>query len=218
MPHDAILASLRRRGIKRICHMTPCDRLPDIFRYGGLLSLSERRARGIVEPDHPHYWGAPGKQEELREWVISSFMSPWWMCLAHDEELAMILIDADTVCADANARFCPINSAKSDYSAGEIQARAGIEAFDDCFENDATYQAKNAEVFMRRMVPLAAFRELVMCDKAASDHWLPRVNDAFRAANPQPEVPRKGVTVVLGGTAYHRFPGTYAPRRRIRDA
>src|SRR5262245_28849137 len=131
---DGIVASLRRRRITRVCHMTSCDRLPGIFAYGGLLSYRERRALGIAEPDRPHYWGSRGKQDELEDYVICSFMPPWWMCRGHDEELAIILLDAETVCTRADARFCPVNSAKSDYSAADIRNRAGLGAFDDCFE------------------------------------------------------------------------------------
>jgi hypothetical protein len=199
--------------------MTPCDRLPDIFRYGGLLSLTERTARGIAEPAQPHYWGAVGKKKNLADYVISSFLPPWWMCQRHDEELAMILLDAESLCAHPEARFCPVNSAKSDYNSVAIRTRNGVAAFDDCFENETTYQARNAEVFMYGQILLADFRELIICDRQAADCWGPKINEAFRNANPKPPPPDKmSKTIIIGGTARHRFPGNYSPQRRLRDA
>lgn len=79
---DAIRQSLSRRGIRHVCHMTPCDRLPGIFRHAALLSLEERRRRGLESVDNQgdHYWGSPDKREALAGFVVSAFMPPWWMC------------------------------------------------------------------------------------------------------------------------------------------
>lgn len=215
MAADLIRAGLRRRHIDRVCHMTSCHHLPSIVSEGGILSLQERAARRIPEAENPHYWG-PGKKFDLGAFVVCSFMAPWWMCQRRDEELAMILLDADDICTRPDARFCPVNSAKGDFSAEEILARDGIGAFDDCFENETTYQARNAEVFVRRLVPVASFREIVFCDGEAAGYWVPKINEAFDAAEPPLEAPDK-IDALYPGTFKFRFPGTYVPTRRIRD-
>lgn len=112
-----IQGSLARRRITRVCHMTSCDRLPDIVRYGGLLSYSERIQSAVPEPEVPHYWGSADKKDALASYVICSFMPPWWMCKKRNEELAMILLDASAVCCHQGTRFCPVNSALNLFTA-----------------------------------------------------------------------------------------------------
>lgn len=212
----AILDSLRRRRIARICHMTSCDRLPEIFAHGGLLSYRQRRERGIPESEHAHFWGSPGKKEQLEDYVISSFMPPWWMCRGHDEELAIVLLDAERHCTRTDARFCPVNSAKNDYSAADIHERGGLAAFDDCFESEVTYQAGNAEIFVSGVVPLTDFRAIIFPDEDARTYWIARINATEYAVDPEPELPDEPITTHLGGTQGFHFPGDYKPTRRVR--
>ncbi len=197
--------------------MTSCDRLPGIFAHGGVLSYSERQARGIAEPTKAHYWGSTGKKDELGDYVICSFMPPWWMCKARDEELAIVLLDAQSICARPDARFCPVNSAFNDYSAEAIRGRQGLPAFDECFENNVTYQAGAAEVFVPRIVPLAAFREIIFPDDEARAHWTVRINQTEYAIEPEPELPTEPIRTYVRSGLRFGFPGNYAPTRRVRD-
>jgi hypothetical protein len=196
--------------------MTSCDRLPDIVRQGGLLSLAQRRLRGIPEPENPHYWGSPGKQEELADFVICSFMAPWWMCNKRSEELAMILLDAEAIGTRPGVLFCPGNSALNVYSADQIKAMVGITAFDGCFQNTDTYQAGNAEVFVPDLIPLTEWAGIVFCDQEASDYWRPLINEAYRDTSPRPALPTRRLGIHVGSAPGFQFPGTYAPTARLR--
>src|SRR5690554_5816314 len=143
-----IAESLQRRRVGYVCHMTPCDRLPSIIQSGGIFSRTRRAEHLIAEPNEPHYWGTPGKAEDLADYVVCGFMAPWWMCKGHTEELAIIVLDAKAVCCGEGVLFCPTNSARNDYAAGEIKKRSGIEFFDACFPNLDTYQAGDSEIFV----------------------------------------------------------------------
>lgn len=163
-PHP-IEESLHRRDIKYVCHMTPCHRLPDIINAGGLLSLNARRSHGIQELDTPHYWGSPGKSEELADYVVCAFMPPWGMIKDHREELAIILLDAVTVCCKKDVVFCPTNSARNDFDADMIKTRSSIQYFDACFQNPTTYWAGDSEILVPRQIPLDYFRCLTFATR-----------------------------------------------------
>jgi hypothetical protein len=196
--------------------MTPCDRLPSIVASGSLLSLASRRARGIAEPQNPHYWGSPGKEEELSRFVVCSFMAPWWMCRARQEELAIILLDAEEVCCGDGVVFCPANSAHNEYPADDIKTRSGVDHFDACFQNPDTYQAANSEIFVPDGVPVSTFRALVFCDDEARDYWLPKIQQAAEAANPTPDFPDQPISVATKALQGFRFPGDWVATNRIR--
>src|SRR5262249_3874851 len=159
--------------IRLVCHMTSCHHLPEIFRRGGLLSYSRRQQAGVAEDEQPHYWGSADKKDALQDYVVCSFMPPWWMCKRRTEELAMILLDAESACCAQGACFVPTNSARNDYSAAQIVTRTGVVAIDECFQNPTTYQASESEIFVPFSVPLANFRTLVFCDEEAREHWRP---------------------------------------------
>jgi hypothetical protein len=197
--------------------MTPCDCLPDIFRHVALLSLNERRAHGMADPSEvdAHYWGSADKREAFADFVICSFLPPWWMCRRHDEELAIIALDAVAVCTTPGALFCPINSAYSNHPADEIKQRRGVDAFDMCFQNPDSYQAGDAEIFVPVRVPLVAFRALVFCDDEARNHWLPLIRAALNEVPANTPGPDKIEVAVRSGLRF-RFPGDFAPTRRIR--
>lgn len=214
---DPISLSLRRRGITHVCHMTPCDRLPSIFRHAALLSLTERRSRGLPDPPETeaHYWGSADKQEAFADYVLCSFLPPWWMCRRHDEELAIVVLDAVSVCTASGTRFCPINSAYSDHAADEVKQFGGVDAFDACFQNPNSYQAGDAEIFAVSQVPLVAFRGLVFCDNEARDYWLPLIRAALSAVPDGTPAPPRIEVAVRSGLRF-RFPGDFSPKRRIR--
>jgi hypothetical protein len=214
---DPIATSLARRGIRYVSHTTPCDRLPGILGKGGLLSWRERQARGVPEAVTPHYWGAIGKKEALAGYVICSFMTPWGMCHRHDEELAIIVLDAK-VCLRPGVVFCPTNSARSAFSAAEILQRTGVEHFDACFQNPDTYQAYDSEIFVPGIVPLVDFRAIIFCDEEAAKHWVARINDAAAKAQPVPALPADSITAYTQGSGLgFRFPGNWRAQRRIRS-
>ncbi len=197
--------------------MTSCDRLPGIFQRGGVLSYEQRQRRGVEETADSHYWGSPGKKEELAKYVVCAFMAPWWMCKRRDEELAILVLDAESVCVRRGVCFCPGNSAFNDYPAAFIEGSQGIQAFDACFQNPITYQAGSSEVFMPNIVPLIDLRGIVFCDQAAADYWVPAINEAYGQAEnhaPLPPDPIEASTRSLGS---FRFPGNWSPTRRIRS-
>jgi hypothetical protein len=167
-------------------------------------------------PGEAHYWGSADKREAFADYVICSFLTPWWMCRSHDEELAIVVLDAVTVCTIPGDRFCPINSAYSDHPADEIMQLGGIEAFDGCFQNPDTYQAGDAEIFVPSLVPLVSFRGLVLCDDQARDYWLPLFRAALREVPGDTLAPPRIDVAVRSGLRF-RFPGDFSPTRRIRN-
>lgn len=199
-PHP-IEESLHRRRIQYVCHMTPCHRLPDIINAGGLLSLNARRSRGINELDTPHYWGSPGKEEELADYVVCAFMPPWGMIKDHKEELAIILLDAVKVCCKKDVVFCPTNSAYNDYSADMIKSRSGIYHFDACFQNPDTYMAGDSEILIPHKIPIDHFRYLTFCDEPAMLYWTDKL---------------PGLSIPTTNNHRFRFPPNWAPTDRIR--
>ncbi len=164
---NPIAASLRHRNIDLVCYMTPRDRLPLIFEHGGLLSYMNRQEQGIPERANAHFWGSANKKDDFGRYIVCGFMAPWWMCKKHDEELTLILLDAQAVCTKPRVCFCPGNSAYSAFPAGEVLASIGPTAFEGCFPNPDTYQAKSAEIFVPGGVPLIDFRGVVFCDAVA---------------------------------------------------
>jgi len=197
--------------------MTSCNHLPEIFRLGGLLSFSQRQQSGVDEDEDPHYWGSADKKDALQDYVVCAFMPPWWMCRRRTEELAMIILDAESTCCKDGACFVPTNSARNQYSSAQIVTRTGVVAFDECFQNPTTYQAGESEIFIPDSVPLRDFRVIVFCDAQARDHWIPLINEAYdQAPDPKPELPAQPITVAIRGSAGFYFPGDWAPTQRIR--
>jgi hypothetical protein len=215
---DDIAASLRRRQVNRVCHITPCHRLPEVFAGGGLLSFNERRTRGVAEDSEPHYWGPPGRKEALGDFVLCSFMPSWGLVQGHEDELAILIFEAETICCRPGTLFCPTNTARSLYSDGQILAMSGAEAFDACFPNPDTYQAGDSEILAPRVVSLTDIRGMLFCDQEAFDFWQGKIDAAFAAANPRPTPPSQLMVRTDGvrGLWGCRFPGNWRPRRRIR--
>jgi hypothetical protein len=216
MADDRLIGdSLKRRGIQFISHTTPCDRIPNIFRNGGILSFNQRQTRGIPEPDPPHGWGSAGKKESLADFVICSFMPPWWMCRQHDEELGILLLDAEAVCSRDGVCFCPDNSAYNRYPAETIRTWTGIEPFDACFVNPSSREALFSEVLVPDGVPLRDLRGIVFCDGEAARYWIPIINEV--TTEEDDEGPDEIESYVRGTPDYwFRFPPDWEPTRRIR--
>lgn len=214
---DAIAESLKRRRVTKVCHMTLCSRLPNIFRYGGLLSYSERQRFGIDEGDQEHFWGNDGdldKKNALASFVLCAFMPPWWMCQAHNEELALLTLDAEATCCADGALFCPENSAKGAYPVHDILASTGVSSFDECFPNPETYQALHAEILVPTRVPITAFRDLIFCDEEAREYWLPKVKNTEREVYVPP--PPDPISVRTHSVSGFRFPANFTPSTRVR--
>jgi hypothetical protein len=204
--------------VDHVCHVTPCDHLPSIFAHGGLLSFNERQARGIAEDTSPHYWGASGRKEALGAFVLCSFMPSWGIIQGHEDELAILIFDAEAVCCRPGALFCPTNSARSMYSLTEILAMRGVLSLDPCFPNPDTYQAGDSEILASGVVPLTDLKGLLFCDRDAYDFWIPQIEKALATAHPAPALPppipvgTDGAKGMLGC----RFPGNWRPTRRQR--
>jgi len=198
--------------------MTSCHRLPGIVASGGIMSFQHRRQLGVEEDASPHYWGSADKKDALSGYVVCAFMTPWWMCRKRDEELAILLLDAEAVCTKPGVCFCPTNSAFNLYPAAMIVQRTGAVALDECFENETTYQAGSSEVFVPDVVPLSDFRGIVCCDREAGEYWIEQLNAAYdELPEPRPTLPEGGpIPVASRGREGFYFPGDFTPRRRIR--
>jgi hypothetical protein len=138
------------------------------------------------------------------------------MCRRRDEELAIVLLDAEEVCCRNGTVFCPTNSAYNEYPAQNIISREGIANFDACFGNPNTYQGGVSEIFMPDLVSTSGFRGLVFCDEQAHDYWLPRIQHASNTANPPPAFPEHPIEVSVMGSGRFRFPGDWRPTTRVR--
>lgn len=193
--------------------------MPDVFRHGGLLSYSERQARGIAEDEQPHYWGPVGRKDALRDYVLCSFMPSWGLVQGHDDELTIIILEAEVVCCRAGVLFCPTNTARSLFSDPEIIGMSGLDAFDECFPNPDGYQAGDSEILVPRIVPLTDFRGMVFLDDESLAYWREEVRKAVAMANPRPAMPDRRITATgdgFRGLWGFRFPGNWRPTRRHR--
>lgn len=212
----AIDNSLGRRGITYVCHMTSCLRLPSIFQHGALFSTEQRRARGIPDSVDPHYWGSPDKEEAFSRVVVCSFLPAWWMCGRHDDELAILLIDAVSVCTTDGALFIPGNSAYNDFPAAEVLTWTGLDSLDACFANPDSYVAGFSEIFVPDTVPWTHFRGIVFPDAEARQYWIERLRTEWHEADRPPPPPER-LFVATKSYRGFRFPPNYTPERRIRE-
>ncbi len=203
-----LAAGLRRRGILYVCHMTPCDRLPSIFASGGLLSRDARRERGVAEPSRPHDWGE-GKREALARYAVCAFETPKWMCNKHPEEMALILLDARSVCCGEGVLFCPGNSADDKFPVDDILGMTGAEHFDACFKTSDNHPKPFSEILVPGLIPVDYFRGLVFCDQQAMNYWMPRIEEHL----PEPPLPLTVTSRVLWN---FRFPLNWHPAERVR--
>jgi ssDNA thymidine ADP-ribosyltransferase, DarT len=198
LPHDALRSA-------------PID-----SRQGAILSLSERRRRGIAEPANKHYWGAAGRKEEFSSYVCCGFLPPWGMLKQHGEEFAILALEAEAICTQNGTLFCPTNSAKLDYTVEEILGRSEIDAFDACFVNRETRQVyPQAEILVPRVVPLFHVHGIVFCDQEAHDHWMPKLRAVHIPDNVRSQMRR--LTISVHQSDDFRFPNNYAVQKRLRE-
>ena len=207
-----IRLALRRHGLRTVCHMTPCHKLPSIFLHRGILSYRERRRRGLQEEPDSHYWGAEGKKEALEDFVICAFQTPWGMLKDHVEEMALILLDAEAVCSIPGVCFSPVNTAENVLTPSEVKARMGADALEACFPKRNYPDAGTTEILIPEQIPIRMYYALAMCDDIARDYWVPklvRLTDDDRHAVAAHR-PKPGLQRGFG------FPPEWNPSRRIR--
>lgn len=201
------------RNIKLVCHATPCQNLPSIFESGGIHPFAERQRRGIAEAPSPHNWGRL-KKVELAAYVICAFKAPRWMANAHDEDMAIILLDAGNVCARRGVCFCPINTASARVTAERIELMTGCEAMDRCLgPRGDVFMENGAEILVPGSVPTRDFRSILVFDEETRQRWQP----ALTAAIPQygeARPPRRATTLKLRHSRQFAFPKGYTARRR----
>lgn len=204
--------------MRYVCHVTPCHRLPDIFVQGAVLSFNERRRRRVAEDKQSHYWGPTGRKEALGGFALCSFMPSWGLIQGHQDELAMFIFDAETVCCRPGTLFCSTNTARSMYSDEEILAMSGVASLDACFPNPDTYQAGDSEILVPGAVPLTAAKGMLFCDQDAYDFWSVKIDQALAMADTKPDLPPPipSETDAARGLWGLRFPGNWRATRRQR--
>ena len=168
-----ISEALLTNDVSYVCHLTPCEQLPSIFRHGGLLSLIERRRRGIAEPSAQHYWGDDAKREQLADFVVCSFRPSWGMVRRHTHDLAIVVLDAALVCCTPKTCFLTTNSARASVTAQWVRQQTGVYSLLGCL---AGWPTDDAEILVPSRVGVSSFRGLVFSYGALS-RWWPLVRD-----------------------------------------
>jgi hypothetical protein len=144
-------------------------------------------------------------------------MPSWGLMRGHEDDLAIIILDAFAICCRPGVVFCPTNSARSMYSEDEIVTMTGVDAFDACFQNPDTYVAGESEVLVPQIVPLTDFQGMVFWDEEARDHWREQIVKVLEGVNPPPAFPAKPIQLSPAGPAGmwgFRFPGQWRPARK----
>lgn len=93
---QAILASIERRGLREVWHLTWLSQLPQIFELGGLLSRTELDVLGVTY--EPSSWGSPQKADEMKPYVCGSIVPPWGMSRNQSERKALISMEPLILC------------------------------------------------------------------------------------------------------------------------
>ncbi|HEV3164122.1 MAG TPA: hypothetical protein VGZ22_08825 [Isosphaeraceae bacterium] len=208
MRRHAIRQTLREHGIELVCHMTPFHKLPSIFGRGAILSSAARRAARIADEPGGHYWGSADKKEALKDFVVCSVQPPWSMCRNHDEEMAMVLLNAAEVCSMAGACFCPGNTAYSAFTATDIRAMNGPAALEQCLDPVAI---NFAEILVYERIPMDRYEVIAFCDDTARRYWSRRLRSVTRPGLGRSEGPDP-----VDDYLRFRFPPDWKPTRRIR--
>jgi len=189
-------AAARRHGIRYLIHYTPATNLESIIRSGGILSRRERARRG-AEPVREHGWGE--KREALADYVCLCFGPPLGLLRREKAPMAALVVRPGVI-ALRETLFSPMNSAREWIGVEELQSRCDLASFEDLFSGPVgpELRSREAEVLVRRVVPLAAVGRIVLPEgvQAPGDRrlraicWFERV--VRRRKHPRWSVDRDG--------------------------
>ncbi|WP_326690834.1 DUF4433 domain-containing protein [Streptomyces sp. NBC_01795] len=182
---NAILDEARRRGITRLCHLTPSANLAHILAAGELRPVADLRQGGdAYRPvDRERRDGAPGHL-----FLSVEYPNVWYhgRASARDANFTgwVVLTFGAELLARPGTRFSPYNSAR-DGSAGALEGPAGFGAlFAPAVTGNATRVRRpghpdwwptddQAEIQISGAIPLSAVREVLFPSEqqAALDHF-----------------------------------------------
>lgn len=193
---------LRDHKIRYLTHITPATNIPDIAASGGLYSGADREARTRTS--------SAGHNSAVYFYTCCSFLPAWALCdNAEGAELAMIVLDAQAVCASDRVRFLPCNSASSQAGTvlepgpvhGERELRRSLDA-----------PRAVAEVLAMDPILLAAFEAVLYPDVQTMETWHPAFQAAAHGIDLRVAVPGQ----VADGTEpfTFRFGARYSVTRR----
>lgn len=169
---------LREHNIRYLTHITPATCLPDIAASGGLHSGADREARTRTS--------SAGHNSAVYFYTCCSFLPAWALCdNAQGAELAMLVLDAASVCVSDRVRFLPYNSASSKAQAllepgpvhGEHELRRSLKA-----------PREVAEVLAMDAIPLSAFKAVLYPDATTMEAWHPVFGDAAHRFDPRVKI------------------------------
>lgn len=193
---------LREHDILYLTHITPATCLPDIAASGGLHSGADRESRTRTS--------SAGNNSAVYFYTCCSFLPAWALCdNAQGAELAMLVLDAASVCISDRVRFLPYNSASSKAQAllepgpvhGEHELRRSLSA-----------PREVAEVLAMDPIPLSSFKAVLYPDAPTLEAWHPLFRDTAQRSDPSVRIRGQ---VSDGREPFHfRFGERYSVTRR----
>lgn len=152
-----IARSILRRGISVVFHLTKIEQLPSIFRTGALLSRAKMDVLGVSYGMSG--WGSTGKEEELKDYICCSIISPWGMARVEPEEKALLALKPRVLLREGTL-FSGRWSSHGDVSLETLSESTDVAAFDLLFDNPGTGfpTPDPGEFLVRDCIPINEFR------------------------------------------------------------
>ncbi len=157
---DAIESIVRRRRIQRLWHLSRVDHLKSIFSMRGLLSRAEMDQAGIAYDMSS--WGAVGKDEELKDYICCSLVSPWGMSRQDSDSKVLLQLQPRLLWREGTL-FSPDWSSHNYISLPDLLRNNSARVFDSMFQNPTTGfpSPPPGEVLIPHSIDLAYFIPLV---------------------------------------------------------
>lgn len=131
----ALEASVLRRRIRRLWHVTHISALESIFKHGAILSRASMDSMGIEY--EMSTWGTSGKEEEMADYICCSLVPPWGMAKKDPETKVVLSLDPRLIWREGTV-FSPEWSSSNTVMVSELQSKYTIQAFDSMFDNPTT--------------------------------------------------------------------------------
>lgn len=159
--------SILRRGISVVFHLTRIEQLPSIFRTGALLSRAKMDVLGVSYGLSG--WGSAEKEEELKDYICCSIISPWGMARVESAEKALLALKPRVLLREGTL-FSGRWSSYGDVSLETLSGSTDVAAFDLLFDNPDTGFPTPApgEFLVRDCIPLNEFRPYLYVFSEAS--------------------------------------------------